>query len=242
MMCTSVPNKWVVPADIPALADTLADSSQFFAQLTRVDLEALLELSTQRQIKAKKLICEKGDPGNELFIIIAGKLKARTTSDDGREVILGFIEEGEIFGEMAIIDGLARSADVVAVQDSEFLVIERKDFLPFLEAHPSASLGIMKALTLRLRKVDGLLEDTRFLDLKARLAKTLLQLTQDHGRTVVGGGIRIDFKVSQEELGFIVGATRENVNKLVRAWVEEGVLETSQSTVIVRKPEALLAV
>ena len=239
-MCTSENQGNLVPVDLSTLADKLTDSGQFFSHLSREDLEALLRLATQRKVKARKLVCAKDDPGHELFILVAGKVKARTTSGDGREVILGLIEEGEVFGEMAIIDGLARSADVVAVQDSELLVIGRQAFLDFLETHPKASLGIMKALSQRLRKVAALLEDSRFLDLKARLAKTLHQLAQDHGRTVAGGGIRIDFKISQEELGFLVGATRENVNKLVRAWVEEGVLETTQSTVIVRQPNALL--
>ena len=88
--------------------------------------------------------------------------------------------------------------------------------------------------------MDALTEDARFLDLRARLGKALFQLAQEHGRTLAGGGIRIDFKISQEELGCLVGATRENVNKLLRAWVDEGVLETRQSTVIVRRPDGLL--
>jgi CRP-like cAMP-binding protein len=100
---------------------------------------------------------------------------------------------------------------------------------------------LLVAFTQRLRKMDVLIEDLRFLDLKDRLAKTLYRLAQEHGRTVVGGGLRIDFKISQEELGSLVGATRENVNKLIRAWVEAGVLETSQSTLIIRQPAGLLA-
>lgn len=98
----------------------------------------------------------------------------------------------------------------------------------------------MMALTQRLRRMDALTEDARFLDLRARLGKTLYQLAWEHGRTVAGGGIRIDFKISQAELGYLVGATRENVKELLRAWVSEGILETRKSTVIVRRPDDLL--
>lgn len=242
-MCTTAQVDVVaVPrhASIADLADWLRDCNDLFAQFDADDLRHLLALASQRQVRARKAVCRKGEPGHELFIVLSGKLKARTTSGDGKEAILGLIETGEILGEMALIEDRERSADLIAVEDSQLLVIHRRDFVPFLEARPKACLGIMRALSQRLRRMDQLLEDARFLDLKTRLAKTLYQLAQEHGRTVAGGGIRIDFKISQEELGSLVGATRENVNKLVRAWVDEGVLETRQSTVIVRQPESLL--
>ena len=225
---------------ISDIADTLRDSSRLLSQLSSSDLHDLLSLATRRMVKARKDVCKKGETGHELFIVLSGKLKVRTSSRDGKEAILGFLEEGEVFGEMAIMDGFNRSADVIGVQDSYLLVIHQRDFLPFLESRPKACIGIMLALIQRLRKMDELIEDTRFLDLKARLAKTLHQLSQEHGRTVVGGGIRIDLKLSQEELGHLVGATRENVNKLIRLWVEEGVLETSQNSVTIRRPEYFL--
>lgn len=226
--------------DIANLGELLIDSCQLFSMLEAHELNVLLATANRQAIKARKALCERGEQGNELFIVIEGKLKVRTTSEDGKEVILGYIEAGEVVGEMALLDGQPRSADLVAVQDTDLLAIEQRAFLSFLESHPKVGLGIMQALTQRLRKAGILLEDARFLDLKSRLAKTLYRLAQEHGRTVAGGGIRIDLKISQEELGSLVGATRENVNKLVRAWVDEGVLETSQSTVIVRQPEALL--
>lgn len=225
---------------IPALAQLLSDSSPLFLGLEAEALEALLALAKPRQAKARKPVCQKGEPGHELFILLSGKLKVRALSNEGKEVILGLIEEGEVFGEMALIDGQPRSADVIAIQDSTLLVIHRCDFLPFLDSHPQTSRGILMALSHRLRRMDALTEDARFLDLRSRLGKALFRLAQEHGRTLAGGAIRIDFKISQEELGCLVGATRENVNKLMRAWVDEGVLETRQNTVIVRRPDDLL--
>ena len=242
-MCTAASSRYALASrsgsQVSPHADLLRDSSLLFSGLDIADLEALLALANQRSCKARKIVCRKGEPGHELFIVLTGKLKVCTTSTFGKEAILGLIEDGEIFGEMALIDGQERSANVIAVQDTQLLVILRKDFLPFLETHPKACMGLLMAMTQRLRKMDVLVEDLRFLDLKDRLAKTLARLAREHGRTEAGGGIRIDFKISQEELGSLVGATRENVNKLIRVWVEEGVLETSQSRLIVRQPDRL---
>jgi CRP/FNR family transcriptional regulator, cyclic AMP receptor protein len=236
-VCIKFPSR---DANIPFDPEALSDNSLLLSGLEPSDLNDLLALAVHRPVKARRLVCRKGDPGHELFIVLSGKLKVCTTSGDGKEAILGLIESSEVFGEMALIDGQVRSANVTAVEDSRLLVIHRKDFLPFLEAHPKACMGLLMALSQRLRKMDALVEDLRFLDLKARLAKTLHRLAQEYGRTMAGGGIRIDFRISQEELGSLVGATRENVNKLIRAWVDEGVLETSQSTVILRRPDRLL--
>jgi CRP-like cAMP-binding protein len=223
------------------IAELLREASALFAALDDPTLDALLSLASPRQIKARQTVCHKGEQGDELFIIVHGKLKVCTSSDDGREAILAILEDGDVSGEMSIIDGHPRSADVVAVQDTDMLVIHRRQFLPFLEAHPKASIALLTALIQRLRGTDALVEDMHFLDIRTRLAKTLNRLAQDHGRTTAGGGIRIDLKLSQEDLGNLVGATRESINKQMRAWVEEGILEVSQTNIVVRKLPELQA-
>jgi CRP-like cAMP-binding protein len=221
------------------LAEQLRESNALFAALDTSTLDALLRLASPRHIKARQTVCRKGEQGDELYIITNGKLKVCSSSNDGREAILAIIEEGDVFGEMSIIDGHPRSADVVAVQDTEILVIHRRQFLPFLEAHPQACLALLTALIQRLRGADALVEDMHFLDIRTRLAKTLIRLALNHGRTTAGGGIRIDLKLSQEDLGNLVGATRESVNKQIRAWVEEGILEVGQTSIVVRLLETL---
>jgi len=209
-MCTVASTKYALApqtdASISLYADMLGESSLLLSGLDTVELQALLILARRRPVKARKVVCKKGEPGHELFIVLSGNLIICIS---------------------------------IALEDTHLLVIHRNDFLSFLEAHPKACMGLLMAMTQRLRKMDALIEDSRFLDLKDRLAKTLGQLTQEHGRTVAGGGVRIDFKISQEELGSLVGATRENVNKLIWALVEDGVLETSQSTLIIRQPNRL---
>lgn len=223
------------------VAELLRESSALFAALDNATLDALLGLAAPRHIKARQTVCRKGEHGDELFIILRGKLKVCTASDDGREAILAILEDGDVSGEMSIIDGHPRSADVVAVQDTDMLVIHRRQFLPFLEAHPNATIALLTALIQRLRGTDALVEDMHFLDIRTRLAKTLIRLARDHGRTTAGGGVRIDLKLSQEDLGNLVGATRESINKQMRAWVEEGILEVGQTSIIVRRSPELQA-
>jgi CRP/FNR family cyclic AMP-dependent transcriptional regulator len=223
------------------VSELLRESSALFTALDDTTLTSLLELATPRQVKARQTVCHKGEQGDELFILVHGKLKVCSSSDDGREAILAILEDGDVSGEMSIIDGHPRSADVVAVQDSDILVIHRRQFLPFLEAHPKATIALMTALIKRLRWTDALVEDMHFLDIRTRLAKTLVRLAQDHGRTTAAGGVRIDLKLSQEDLGNLVGATRESINKQIRVWVEEGILEQSQTNTVVRNMDQLQA-
>lgn len=218
----------------PALRELLADSVRLFAGLDDAALDVLLALSHQTTVKAREIVCRKGEPGEALFIVISGKLKVTTQSEDGRELILAILEDGETFSEMSLLDGQPRSASVTAVQDSSLLVIKRQDFLTYLEQHPKVSIALLVILSARLRDMDNLMGDMRFLDVRSRLAKTLTRLALQHGRTAGNGSIRIDVKLSQEDLGNLICATRESVNKQLKQWESEGVLECSQSTFIIR--------
>ena len=216
-----------------ALRELLADSVRLFNGLDGAALDVLLALSRQTNVKARDVICRKGEPGDALFIVISGKLKVTNQSADGRELILAILEDGETFSEMSLLDGLPRSASVTAVQDSQLLVIKRQDFLSYLEQHPNVAIALLVILSTRLREMDSMMGDMRFLDIRSRLAKTLFRLALQHGRTTGNGSIRIDLKLSQEDLGNLICATRESVNKQLRQWEGEGVLECSQSSFII---------
>ena len=216
-----------------ALRELLADSVRLFAGLDDIALDNLLAQSQQITVKARQVVCRKGDPGDALFIVVRGKLKDTTQSEDGRELILAILEDGETFSEMSVLDNHPRCASVTAVQDSTLLVIKRQDFLSYLERHPQASIALLTILSARLREMDTLLGDMRFLDVRSRLAKTLTRLALQHGRTTGKGGVRIDLKLSQEDLGNLICATRESVNKQLKQWEGEGVLECSQSSFLI---------
>lgn len=219
----------------------LADSLPLFARLDASDQDTLLSLAKTSTIKARQLVCSRGEPGDALYVLITGKLKVTTESGDGRELILAILDAGETFGEMSLLDGKPRCANVVAVHDSELLVIRRRDFLRFLEQHPKEAIELLATLTQRLRDMDDMMGDVRFLDVRRRLARMLHRLVMQHGRTVNGGGARIDLRLSQEDLGNLICATRESVNKHLKAWEDEGWLAVAQNGLVIYRLDVLEA-
>lgn len=120
----------------PQHRSLLTDSAALFSGLNVSDLDVLLSLATTVSITARRIVCRKGEPGDALYVVISGKLKVTAESDDGRELIVAILDAGETFGEMSLLDGKPRSASVVAVHDSELLVIHRLDFLEAVAAEP----------------------------------------------------------------------------------------------------------
>lgn len=130
---------------------------------------------------------------------------------------------GEVFGEIALLDGRERTAGAVALDPAELLRIDQADFLPFLERNPKLSIRLMRVLCERIRWTSDIIEDTIFLDIPHRLAKRLLTLVKQYGKPT-RNGITIDIKLSQESLGQMLGVTRESVNKGIRTLEAQGII------------------
>jgi CRP-like cAMP-binding protein len=154
-------------------------------------------------------------------------------SDDGKEVILNVLGRGEIFGEIALLDGKERTASATAKEESHLLVIDRHDFIPFLETHGEVAARLMGVLCARVRWVSQCYEEALFMNLPARLAKKLLFLADSHG-SHGADGIRIDFKLSQRDLGKMTGVSRESINKQIRSWQERGLVAVDQGYLTIK--------
>lgn len=223
----------------PAKRDVLA-TTDLFAGLTRGDLDALAAIASERKVPRDQFVVRRGDRDASLIILVNGRLRVNAVSPDGREVTLRIMEAGTFVGEIALLDGRARSADVATMVDSLLLVIERVAFLPFLSARPELMLRLMALLCDRLRRSSAAFEDVALASLATRLARLLLELADQHGRQVPEG-VRIKLKLSQRELSAQVAATRERVNKQLRQWHEAGVLGEQDGDMVVRQPETLRA-
>jgi len=129
-----------------------------------------------RRVARGTTIFAKGDPGTGLMGVLAGTVKVSVASADSKDIVLNLFHEGQVFGEIALLDGRPRTADAIAMSDCEFVVIERRDFVPFLSSHPDVMLKFIEILCSRLRRTSEQVHDIRFLNLPTRLAKTLLQL------------------------------------------------------------------
>ncbi len=201
-----------------------------FKTLSDFDLNDLIGSLRLKSLKQGQALFWKGDEGTALYIVKKGTIKIVLPSTEGDEIIVTMFSEGDFFGEMALLDGEPRSADAVAIEPSEVFVLSRNNFLSFLQSNVNAIKSILSLLSKRLRRTDSMLEDTCFLNVSARLAKKLTELAESHGRKD-GNIIHIDLSLTQKELGDMVGATRESVNKELKALREQGLIITEESKI-----------
>jgi CRP/FNR family cyclic AMP-dependent transcriptional regulator len=202
----------------------------------RLDLiERLSSHAVRRTVEKDTPIFARGDPGTCLFAVCSGTVKISAPSPSGRGAIFNLVSEGSVFGEIALLDGLPRSADALAITDCELIVIDRRDFVPLIHEQPEMALRLIEMLCERLRHTTEQLEDVMFLDLPGRLAKTLLQLVKSSRPTIRGPRIEL----TQEDIGKIIGMTRESTNRQLREWQRRKWLLIERGGIVVLAPDAL---
>src|SRR5215468_3123076 len=197
---------------------SLLRSHPLFRDLPPGVIEHLGSYMKTRRVARGTTIFAKGDPGSGLMGVLASAVKVSVASADGKDIVLNVFREGDIFGEIALLDGRPRTADATAMSDCELIVIERRDFIPFLSNHPDVTIKFIEILCSRLRRTSEQVQDVTFLNLPTRLAKTLLQLTEDQE----GAGPKRKVAITQREISQIIGRSRESTNKQLRAWAKRG--------------------
>lgn len=217
----------------------LLSGSTLFCELTADELEGLGQNAELRAVRAKTTVVAQGTPGDEMFAVLHGRLKVVRSTEDGREATLCLLEAGEVFGELAMLDGGMRSASVEALEPCELLVLRRESVMDYLESHPKVMRQLIAALCQRLRGADDLLQDTLFfLNLPQRLGKMLRSLGEQHGDQT-DRGVLIDLKLTQQEVANLVGASRESVNKQLNAWVDDGLIDLAGGYIRLLRAEDL---
>ncbi len=194
-----------------------------FNSLEDQDLSELASSVSLISLKQGQTLFWKGDEGSALYIVKQGKIKIVLPSRIGDEILVAIFSNSEYFGEMALLDGKPRSASAIAMVPSELFVLKRSDFILFLQSNMNAIKSILSLLTSRLRTTDELLEDTCFLGISSRLAKKLVELADAYGQKKKDL-IQINLSLTQKELGDMIGATRESVNKELKILHEKGLI------------------
>jgi CRP/FNR family cyclic AMP-dependent transcriptional regulator len=212
--------------------------SPLFDAMRPAELDEILKFASERRFRRGQTIFQRGDNGSALMAVLRGRVRISSISGDGKEVTLNVISPGEIFGEIALLDGEPRSADASAIEETTLLVVERRHFLPFLRQNEDLFLRLLAVLCSRLRRTSTALEEIALFDLPIRLARVLLKLGEDYGRAGPGG-TRIDLKLSQRDLSNLVAASRESVNKQLRAWREHNVVDLEGGFIVLRRPAEL---
>jgi CRP-like cAMP-binding protein len=204
-----------------------------FADLSEVELARFGEVAREREYPKNSVILFEDDPGDALYIVATGQVKVVLIGEDGREVILSVLSDGDFFGEMALIDDEPRSAHVIAMKDSQLLVLRREDFQAQLEHHPKIALKLLRVLVQRLRRADEKIGGLVLLDVNGRVARLLLDLAEE------GGSPKITRKLTHHTIAQMIGSSRETVSRAMRELVDKGLIEVSRREITIKQRDAL---
>ena len=218
----------------------LLAESQLFGDLPAEDRKRIVALCSRKRLPARQVVFYQGEPGREMYIVVSGKLKVSVTSEDGKELSFFILHKNDIFGELALLDGERRSATVTAIGPCELMVLHHADFRRLLKDNPAIGLKLLSVLSGRVRATTALYESSVFIEIPGRLAARLLELADEYG-VLTDDGILIDLKLSQYELGTLINATRESVNKQLKSWESQGVIELRKGRIFITDPMVLEA-
>lgn len=220
----------------------MRNNDTLLSGLSEADRKNVLDHCTQLSAGPRKVIVSQGSGGRDMYIVVSGTLKVSVLSDEGKEISFVVLRQGDYFGELSMIDGRRRSATVTAIESSELLVLSHSEYQQLLQNHPHTATQfltrMLSTLANRLRATDELYQDSVFLDVSARLAKFLLN-TSIEGQDSDSGQRLLDVQLSQYELGTLVNASRESVNKQLREWEAQGIVDVEKGRITLLKPRLL---
>ena len=209
-----------------------------FAGLADSELEALTHDLLRRRFREGEAIFQQGDPGQMLYLVESGQVRIYVQDEEGQETSVTLCGPGDMFGELAVIDGLPRSASAVAMDNTVVSILSRDRFRLHMRNSPQLALNFMKLLSVRVRYSTQQVSSLTLLDTPGRLARKLLELAHDHGQAEPGG-VHINLTLTQSDLASLIGATRESVNKALGAFRRQGLIRTQAGHIVIVEPDAL---
>jgi CRP/FNR family transcriptional regulator, cyclic AMP receptor protein len=199
-----------------------------FAELSDEAAETLLRCAKLHKYPKNSVIVTEGDTHSNFYIVVSGNLKVFADGDDGRQVVFSWLEAGDYFGELALIDGAPRSASVMTLAPTALQVISQHDFQQFLTGDYGAALAMMKAMARRIRILTGSVRDFALLDVYGRVANLLQQRADSAGE-------QAELKLTHQEIADRVGASREMVSRIMRELAVGGYIEQTTGSIALRK-------
>lgn len=204
-----------------------------FSELSDEDLNIIMQLTVRRFFTKNAMIVIEEDQGDTLYIIESGSVKITRLNEEGREVILAILGSAEFFGEMALLDGQGRSANVMAIEDAVLFTLHRRDFLDVLERFPSISIQLLKEMTSRLRKSDQQIKSLSLSDAEHRIGIALHRFTEEMGIFKMGQVVikRLPY---QQDIANMAGTSRETVSRMLKSLERKGLVEREGRRLIIR--------
>ncbi len=226
---------------MPSLASMQADSKRevltripLFRDLTRAELDSVTAHATVHGQPRGAAILRKGEPATGMIVLLQGRVRISLLSEEGKELTLRILGPGEVLGEISLLDGQPRSADVTALEDCVLLTVERTHFLSMLRGSTDQCMRLMTSLCERVRRTSVSLEEAVLLDLPARLWLHLRRMAEEHGVPTPRGTL-IAVRLSQGEIAALVGVSREAVNRQLKSWESEGRIANENGRLVLTK-------
>lgn len=223
----------------PVLASLAA--IPFFGGLDPAALERLAAGMRSRRFRRGEVIFHVGDPGDALFVIVSGEVKISLPSETGDEAILATLRPGDVFGELALLDGAPRSASAAALVPTETVILPREKFRELIATEAGVRDALLASIAGELRRLTTHVEELHFLDITGRLAARLVRLAQESGTPLADGSRRLRTNLTQADLAAMVGCTRQSVNKLLGQFTDDGLLRLERDGIVVTDIEGLSA-
>jgi len=201
----------------------------FFADLTSEKIDRLVSYSRVETYRAKQQIFAEGAAAQSLYGVLKGTVRISGSSSEGATVTYNIIQPGQVFGEIALLDGKPRSADATAMTDSELLVLNRREFTEFLRANPKLVERLLATLCDRLRRTTKQVGDILFIEGPTRVAQKLLELARvDTGSN---DDSAVTIRITQQELSYMLGLSRETTNKQLAEWQKAGLIRAGKGSI-----------
>jgi len=214
------------PADPTPAAQRLR-TIPLFTQLSDEEVTRVTQAARERTYPKNSVILFEDDPGDALYVVLTGEVKVVLIGEDGREVILSILRSGDFFGEMSLIDNQPRSAHVIATEASNLMVLRRDEFRDCLEQAPRIALGLLQALSRRLRRADDKIGGLVLLDVTGRVARVLLELADEHD------GEHVPRKITHHMLAQMIGSSRETVSRTLRELADQSLIQVSRKDIAI---------
>ncbi|MGK2849423.1 MAG: Crp/Fnr family transcriptional regulator [Candidatus Limnocylindrales bacterium] len=213
----------------------------FFGGLDPAALERLAASMRARRFRRGEVIFHIGDPGDALFVIVSGDVKISLPSETGDEAILATLRPGDVFGELALLDGAPRSASATALGPTETVVLPRDRFRELLASEAGFRDALLASIAGELRRLTHHVEELHFLDITGRLAARLVRLAEEGGTAMPDGAIQLRANLTQADLAAMVGCTRQSVNKLLGQFTDDGLVRLERDGIVVTDLAGLTA-
>ena len=218
------------------MSSELLKKVSLFEGLDDNELRALADSTVLRTFPKDNVIILAEEQGDTLFVIQRGRVKVSIVSEDGREVILSTLREGDFFGDMALLDSKPRSANVTAMEETELLMLRRSDFLRLIQGIPQIAIKLLAVLAGRLRKTDRKIEGLALSDVTGRITQTLLQLAEEQG-VYTQEGMYIRNRPTHQDLANMSGTTRETVTRILKRLEKQGYIVSRGRDLVILKED-----